>query len=260
MIHERIQGWKQKLSNLVTRRISLLRAGLAGRQGFEPRYADPESAVLPLDDLPAGGKPSPAAIGGSGSDASQTILQLAPYDCVVQAAEKTFAEMLRAVPRSRDTIPQPGESSCTSISPKPGFLHIERHAKDAAPAACAWDRDRSESRRSRDTPGWAFRSPARRRAAASPRTAGSFPASARGLQMLHHLRTEDAVELAVRAARRDTRTGPPLRRASPFARHCATDSSLRSMPRAVTPQFAHDFEKLTAAAADIEHVLDSRRR
>jgi hypothetical protein len=27
---------------------------LAGRQGLEPRYADPESAVLPLDDLPAG--------------------------------------------------------------------------------------------------------------------------------------------------------------------------------------------------------------
>src|SRR6516162_3192932 len=26
---------------------------MAGRQGFEPRYADPESAVLPLDDLPA---------------------------------------------------------------------------------------------------------------------------------------------------------------------------------------------------------------
>src|SRR5437667_5024229 len=25
---------------------------VAGRQGFEPRYADPESAVLPLDDLP----------------------------------------------------------------------------------------------------------------------------------------------------------------------------------------------------------------
>ena len=25
---------------------------LAGRQGFEPRYADPDSAVLPLDDLP----------------------------------------------------------------------------------------------------------------------------------------------------------------------------------------------------------------
>ena len=25
---------------------------LAGRQGLEPRYADPESAVLPLDDLP----------------------------------------------------------------------------------------------------------------------------------------------------------------------------------------------------------------
>jgi hypothetical protein len=27
---------------------------LAGRQGLEPRYADPESAVLPLDDLPRG--------------------------------------------------------------------------------------------------------------------------------------------------------------------------------------------------------------
>ena len=25
---------------------------VAGRQGLEPRYADPESAVLPLDDLP----------------------------------------------------------------------------------------------------------------------------------------------------------------------------------------------------------------
>jgi hypothetical protein len=25
---------------------------MAGRQGLEPRYADPESAVLPLDDLP----------------------------------------------------------------------------------------------------------------------------------------------------------------------------------------------------------------
>ena len=28
---------------------------MAGRQGFEPRYAAPEAAVLPLDDLPAGG-------------------------------------------------------------------------------------------------------------------------------------------------------------------------------------------------------------
>ena len=27
---------------------------MAGRQGLEPRYADPESAVLPLDDLPRG--------------------------------------------------------------------------------------------------------------------------------------------------------------------------------------------------------------
>jgi hypothetical protein len=29
------------------------RESLAGRQGLEPRYADPESAVLPLDDLPS---------------------------------------------------------------------------------------------------------------------------------------------------------------------------------------------------------------
>src|SRR5579863_5948377 len=27
---------------------------MAGRQGFEPRYAAPEAAVLPLDDLPTG--------------------------------------------------------------------------------------------------------------------------------------------------------------------------------------------------------------
>ena len=27
---------------------------MAGRQGLEPRYAEPESAVLPLDDLPVG--------------------------------------------------------------------------------------------------------------------------------------------------------------------------------------------------------------
>jgi hypothetical protein len=29
-------------------------SGLAGRQGFEPRYHGPEPCVLPLDDLPAG--------------------------------------------------------------------------------------------------------------------------------------------------------------------------------------------------------------
>ena len=31
---------------------------MAGRQGLEPRYADPESAVLPLDDLPMVSKAS----------------------------------------------------------------------------------------------------------------------------------------------------------------------------------------------------------
>jgi hypothetical protein len=31
--------------------------GLAGRQGLEPRYAAPEAAVLPLDDLPMGIQP-----------------------------------------------------------------------------------------------------------------------------------------------------------------------------------------------------------
>src|SRR6202030_113171 len=37
------------------RRISggnVCKLGLAGRQGLEPRYAAPEAAVLPLDDLP----------------------------------------------------------------------------------------------------------------------------------------------------------------------------------------------------------------
>ena len=28
---------------------------MAGKQGFEPRFHDPESCVLPLDDFPAGG-------------------------------------------------------------------------------------------------------------------------------------------------------------------------------------------------------------
>jgi hypothetical protein len=28
---------------------------VAGKQGFEPRFHDPESCVLPLDDFPAGG-------------------------------------------------------------------------------------------------------------------------------------------------------------------------------------------------------------
>jgi hypothetical protein len=32
--------------------VKLFGESLAGRQGLEPRYADPESAVLPLDDLP----------------------------------------------------------------------------------------------------------------------------------------------------------------------------------------------------------------
>src|SRR5579883_3332904 len=30
----------------------VFRRRVAGTQGFEPRYADPESAVLPLDDVP----------------------------------------------------------------------------------------------------------------------------------------------------------------------------------------------------------------
>ena len=29
-----------------------LEAAFAGKQGFEPRYSDPESDVLPLDDFP----------------------------------------------------------------------------------------------------------------------------------------------------------------------------------------------------------------
>ena len=33
-------------------RLLIAKGIMAGRQGFEPRYADPESAVLPLDDLP----------------------------------------------------------------------------------------------------------------------------------------------------------------------------------------------------------------
>src|SRR5688500_20307552 len=34
------------------------RAGLAGRQGLEPRFIGPEPIVLPLNDLPAESKPA----------------------------------------------------------------------------------------------------------------------------------------------------------------------------------------------------------
>src|SRR5580693_6898296 len=73
---------------------------LAGRQGFEPRYADPESAVLPLDDLPARRQPhSERSRRGcvkhyltTCDSTTCTILQLAPNDYVIQPAEKAFAE------------------------------------------------------------------------------------------------------------------------------------------------------------------------
>ena len=32
--------------------VGMLEEGVAGTQGFEPRYAAPEAAVLPLDDVP----------------------------------------------------------------------------------------------------------------------------------------------------------------------------------------------------------------
>ena len=41
-----------KLQERIGRFRASPRESLAGRQGLEPRYADPESAVLPLDDLP----------------------------------------------------------------------------------------------------------------------------------------------------------------------------------------------------------------
>src|SRR5579884_2666545 len=54
---------------------------LAGRQGFEPRYADPESAVLPLDDLPAG-KANPHL------SATVYLLQLPPDRGIIESPEE----------------------------------------------------------------------------------------------------------------------------------------------------------------------------
>ncbi len=65
MVELHFKHWdrlKNKRSHRASRRIRTGSSGcwnerpgfksMAGRQGFEPRYADPESAVLPLDDLP----------------------------------------------------------------------------------------------------------------------------------------------------------------------------------------------------------------
>ena len=45
-IEPRTDGLKARYST------TELRVQLAGRQGFEPQYAESKSAVLPLDDLP----------------------------------------------------------------------------------------------------------------------------------------------------------------------------------------------------------------
>src|SRR6267154_490591 len=106
MIHERIQGWKQKLSNLVTRRISLLRAGLAGRQGFEPRYADPESAVLPLNDLPALVRSPPEWYGESRFGAVSNHSTTCARKLHNPGRRKNVRGNPLAVRRSRATIPR----------------------------------------------------------------------------------------------------------------------------------------------------------
>ena len=152
-----------------------------------------------------------------------------------------------------------GESRALRSARSP-LLPYRTPAADAAPGACASGRDRSGSRRSPGTRDSAFRSRARRRAADSPRTAGSSPAV---------VADRDAPPPAKRRCRRirpfglrprDKRNRSATSASSPLSRHCATDSRARSMPCAATPVLAHQFQKLAAAAADIEHVVGNWRR
>jgi hypothetical protein len=43
------QGYLMSCKLLIIKKVSRV----AGKQGFEPRFHDPESCVLPLDDFPA---------------------------------------------------------------------------------------------------------------------------------------------------------------------------------------------------------------
>ena len=52
----RAKNHKSRRDNIEETRLSGVNREirLAGKQGFEPRFHDPESCVLPLDDFPAG--------------------------------------------------------------------------------------------------------------------------------------------------------------------------------------------------------------
>ena len=71
---------------------------LAGRQGLEPRYADPESAVLPLDDLPevpilasGGGVPDSSGLTGT---PLESVLSLPGCDAQLVLVHSGTAQIL----------------------------------------------------------------------------------------------------------------------------------------------------------------------
>lgn len=53
MIENEVENCKQFIDVIKRKMPAILRAfWVAGMQGFEPRLMDPESTVLPLDDIP----------------------------------------------------------------------------------------------------------------------------------------------------------------------------------------------------------------
>src|SRR5438874_886044 len=85
---------------------------LAGTHGFEPRYADPESAVLPLDDVPAGR-------GKQGVVKRQPLVyNLLPIIAKSRPPKKRF---LKSPGKSKTSgiVSSAGERRCTWIKPSP---------------------------------------------------------------------------------------------------------------------------------------------
>src|SRR5579863_950659 len=140
---------------------------LAGRQGFEPRYADPESAVLPLDDLPS--RNTKAWRGRAINHSTTCAPRLRS-----RALRRTAFGMFQAIQRVPAPNPPPGKVRALR-SARSRLPPYKTPSKDAESDACAWDRDKSESQRSRGIPGSAFQSRGAPRAAALPRTTRSFP-------------------------------------------------------------------------------------
>src|SRR5579883_1404737 len=226
---------------------------LAGRQGFEPRYADPESAVLPLDDLPAGKVNrhfNPAVQSKrSGAAASDFILQLAGDDRIIEPAEKAvskpfwqFEELRKQLRRRRARVyldfaePRLGEikiEQCRGYGPRVRRVQIKEGGVDGETIrARRFDRDHSAARQ-------LFR--AERDHARQPER----------VKMLHHLRAKDSVEFSL------GRIAQEFEQISGFGLESFGLALSHGFGAQVDPlcrnaHFAHQVQEFTAPASDIQ--------